>query len=150
MLENKQAQLEKKKNRLKEQEALLKLHMRKMRTRKLIEWGALIEKADITHFSKDALLGALISVKHQENDQKVVAAWTQKGASAFQESVVMSDKTPLVISFTSEPHSDTLQHLKSIGLKWNRLRKEWEGFANINAVKGMIETNGGMVRVLEG
>ena len=61
-LEQQKIRLEQKKNRLIAEETKIRLKERKMRTRKLIELGGLITKAELDHFDVGTLYGALLSL----------------------------------------------------------------------------------------
>lgn len=56
----KRKKLEQRKNRLKQIEATLNVQERKKRTRKLIELGGLVSKAQLDEWNSNALLGGLL------------------------------------------------------------------------------------------
>lgn len=56
-----------------------------MRTRRLIELGGLVSKAELEGWSAKALYGALLYVKEKENDPEKIKDWMKKGSRAFEE-----------------------------------------------------------------
>lgn len=80
--------LEQRKNRLKQQEAALNVQMRKQRTRRLIELGGLVSKANLENWTANALLGGFLSLKEKETDSTQMTTWTHKGGKAFHEDKV--------------------------------------------------------------
>jgi len=127
ILERKKLSLEIKKCKIKQLEASVKTAERKARTRQLIELGGLVSKAGLDSFDTNTLLGALLEVSEKSSDKKILNAWTHKGGIAFNQE--KSQKVAVTISFTEKPTSEIRVALKDLGLKWNPLRKEWEGYA---------------------
>ena len=79
----KRKKLEQRKNRLKQLESALNVQERKNRTRRLIELGGLVSKAQLENWSANALLGALLSLKEKELDVSQMNTWAHKGGKAF-------------------------------------------------------------------
>lgn len=79
----KRKKLEQRKNRLKQFETNLKIQERKNRTRRLIELGGLVSKAQLENWNPNALLGGLLSLKEKETDTAQVTLWTHKGGTTF-------------------------------------------------------------------
>lgn len=75
--------LEQRKNRLKQLEVALNIQERKNRTRRLIELGGLISKAQLENWNANALLGGLLSLKEKETDPVQMNTWSHKGGTAF-------------------------------------------------------------------
>lgn len=125
-VEEQKKKLEQKKNRLSIEETKLKLKERKARTRHLIENGGLITKAGLDHLPSNALYGALLSLKEQINDsQEIMAAWVVKGDAAFNEE--QQKFTPVILTFENQPEKEIRDQIRSLGLRWNKFRKEWYG-----------------------
>ncbi|MBW8309114.1 MAG: conjugal transfer protein TraD, partial [Candidatus Paracaedibacteraceae bacterium] len=82
-LEQKKKLLQQKMNRLKEKEAKVKIAERKQRTRRLIELGGLIEKAELSELPVTQLLGALIQIKNQSKSEETLNRWSLEGEAAF-------------------------------------------------------------------
>lgn len=72
-------------NRLRSQEAALNVQLRKKRTRRLIELGGLVSKAQLDDWNANTLLGAFLSLKERESDSQLLEEWSYKGGSAFNE-----------------------------------------------------------------
>ena len=72
-------------NRLQSQEAVLNVQLRKKRTRRLIELGGLVSKAQLEDWNANTLLGAFLFIKEQEVNAIQLEEWAQKGGMAFNE-----------------------------------------------------------------
>ena len=81
----KRKKLEQRKNRLKQLDASLTMQERKQRTRRLIELGGLVSKAELDNWNANALLGGLLFLKERENDNNQMSEWIHKGGFAFAE-----------------------------------------------------------------
>ena len=137
LIEKRRKNIEQRKNKLKQLEVSLNAQERKKRTRRLIEIGGLAEKANIKEWSANVLLGAFLSIKEKESDKKQMEAWAHKGGVAFASEKVQ--KSPVIVKFETQPSEEVRSNLKSLGLKWNALRKEWEGYAQIDELKKFVE-----------
>jgi hypothetical protein len=83
LLEKRRLKLEQRKNRLAQDEALVKIQLRKQRTRRLIELGGLIAKAKLENWDSNTLFGALLSLKEAENNVSAISQWTLTGRKTF-------------------------------------------------------------------
>ncbi len=149
-LSHQKEKLERQKARLQSQEQKLKTLERKQRTRRLIELGGLIVKAELEALNNNTLLGALLSLKHHMiNTESIVSEWTEQGAKAFesldQNQSNGSDKTPVVITFNSEPPRELKSQLRDLNFKWNPFRKEWYGYGNLHELKSIINPANGII-----
>lgn len=79
----KRKKLDQRKNRIKQLEASLNVQERKYRTRRLIELGGLVSKAQLDHWNANALLGGLLFLKEKEVDMGQMSEWIHKGGVAF-------------------------------------------------------------------
>ena len=70
-------------NRLRSQEAVLNVQLRKKRTRRLIELGGLVSKAQLENWNANTLLGALLFLKEREADVQLLEEWTYRGGAVF-------------------------------------------------------------------
>lgn len=71
-------------NRLSLLQSKTKLLERRQDTRRKIEFGGLVIKADLAFLPKDILLGALISIKEQlDNEPASELLFQSKGKAAF-------------------------------------------------------------------
>lgn len=147
LLEKRKKNLEQRKNRLKQLESSLNAQTRKKRTRRLIEIGGLAEKASLENWNSNSLLGAFLSIKEKESDKKQLEAWAHKGGVVFSEEKVT--KSPVIVKFESSPSDEIRASLKTLGLKWNVLRQEWEGYTKVNELKEVLAPHKANIHELE-
>lgn len=153
IIEKRRKNIEQRKNKLKQLEVSLNAQERKKRTRRLIEIGALAEKANLKDWPSNALLGAFLFIKEKESDKKQMDAWAHKGGTVFSsekdKSLSLQKRgSPVIVKFETPPPEEVKATLKSIGLKWNALRKEWEGYAQIEKLKEILEPHSASIREL--
>lgn len=148
-VEEQKKKLEQKKNRLSIEETKLKLKERKARTRHLIENGGLITKAGLDHLPSNALYGALLSLKEQINEsQEIMAAWVVKGDAAFNEE--QQKFTPVILIFENPPEKEIRDQIRSLGLRWNKFRKEWYGTCtDLDVLNAVIKNQQHKLEVLK-
>jgi hypothetical protein len=154
-LSHQKERLERQKARLQSQEQKLKTLERKQRTRRLIELGGLIVKAELEELNNNTLLGALLSLKHNmTRNEAILSEWTEQGAKAFesldQNQSTGTDTTPVVITFKSEPPRELKSQLRDLNFKWNPFRKEWYGYGNLHELKSLIKPANGTIESCEG
>ncbi|KJV52722.1 conjugal transfer TraD family protein [Orientia tsutsugamushi str. Gilliam] len=127
--------LQQKKARLIIDEVNLKIKERKMRTRRLIEMGGLVAKANLDHLSANTLFGAIVSLKETLTQHpNVQDHWTTIGKDIFDKE--QQNKAAVILKFASEPDENTKRHIRLHGLKWNSFRQEWCGHVkDIEALK---------------
>ena len=147
ILEKRKRNLEQRKNRLKQLEVSLNAQERKRRTRRLIEIGGLALKANLMDWNSNTLLGPFLSIKEKESDKKQLEAWTHKGGAAFASEKVL--RAPVIVKFETRPSDEIRASLKSLGLKWNALRQEWEGYTKINELKELLSSHKASITELE-
>lgn len=68
---------------LKEMEASLNTQLRKKCTRRLIELGVLVSKAQLEDWNSNTLLGGLLFLKEREIDTDQMNKWLHRGGSFF-------------------------------------------------------------------
>ena len=100
----------------------LKEAERKARTRQLIQAGGLVEKAGLLALDANALYGLLLAAKTGADDPDTLAHWTALGGRAF------------------------LREARAAGLRFNRLRAEWEGRAEFDKAAAIANDHGGAIR----
>lgn len=149
-LSHQKERLERQKARLQSQEQKLKTLERKKRTRRLIELGGLLVKAELEELNNNTLLGALLSLKHHmASNEAILSEWTELGAQAFdvqnQTTESGSEILPLVITFNSEPPRELKSQLRDLNFKWNPFRKEWYGYGNMTSLVRLTQPHGAMV-----
>ena len=125
-LSQKKQKLDQLKERVKQQEAILKLQERKVRTRRLIELGGLIAKAQLDHLETKTLYGALLDIcQHLNINPATQERWAHQGGAAFAHEAPKT--TAVMVRFEEKPTPETRTRLRALGLKWNALRQEWQG-----------------------
>jgi len=92
LLEKRKKSLEQRINRLQSKDAVLNVQLRKKRTRRLIELGGLVSKAQLETWDSDTLLGAFLFLKEQEFGQKQLEDWAYKGGRAFAQTTGLTKK----------------------------------------------------------
>jgi len=71
-------------------------------------------------------------------------AWTHKGGAIFASEKTLSlhnrksQGAAVIVKFSSPPDEAIRTSLKSLGLKWNALRQEWEGYAVVKEVRQLL------------
>lgn len=140
--------LERQKARLAEQEARLKADQRKQRTRRLIEAGALVEKAGLLELDANALYGALLSLADGAADKSQVDQWSAHGGRVFAREARERDagREPLTVTFPAALPTDVTTRLRALNLRWNKVLRHWEGFAEPVAVAEAVAEHGGTVQ----
>jgi len=146
-LEKKRLTIAQRMNRLKEQESRIKNFERKTRTRRLIEIGGLVVKANLDSLTSNELYGALLEIADKAKDAAKLKTWEEKGGKAFFHEGKQNGE-PIIVKFTEKPDNQIRKVLREHGLKWNSLRQEWEGFADYHALKSIIESIGGSIHKL--
>ena len=132
-LEEKKKSLALKKSRIEAKEKWLKDKERKVRTRRLIELGGLVSKAGVEELNNNALLGALLEIKESLQDEGTVKKWKDKGDAAFERDRAQNGEA-LIVSFNAEPPREAKDKLRDLGLRWNRFRREWQGYGKKDLV----------------
>lgn len=104
---------------------------RKDRTRKLINMGGLVAKADLEILPASTLYGGLLTLRNQLHGKSkeemfaLLNKWTYLGKQSFDN--MQKKGSRVALSFNKMPSKEGLSKLKALGLKWNAFRKEWEG-----------------------
>jgi hypothetical protein len=139
---------EQQKARLAEQEAKLKLAERKARTRRLIEAGGLVEKANLLELDANALYGALLSLRDGAADKKQVEQWAALGGRAFAREARARDegKEPIVLAFPGALHKDATAALRAAGFRFNKVLQHWEGIARFGDAQALATAHRGTAR----
>jgi len=115
-----------KKSRIDHRERLLKDKVRKKQTGVYIEIGKAAVKARIDHLNTNARLGAFLEVKEMEKEEGTIERWTKKGTEALEKK---KSGEAVILTFKSEPEKKLKAEIREAGLRWNRFRKEWQGYA---------------------
>jgi hypothetical protein len=147
-IEKKKEALKLKKSRIEHQERILKLKERKNRTRILIEIGGIASKAGIDHLNTNTLLGAFLEIKKKEKEEEMIKRWTKKGAEAFYLDREKNGE-PLIVTFNEEPEKKIKTQIRQEGLRWNRFRKEWQGFAKRATLENLLKGTEHQIQALK-
>jgi hypothetical protein len=140
--------LEQQKARLQLTESKIKDDERRARTRRLIEIGALIEKAGLAALPANALFGALLEAAKKATDASDLARWETIGGRAFagEAKARDADKEPLVLSLPFSQPAPVATALRAAGMRWNKVMRHWEGLARHDDVLTLANEHGGSVR----
>ena len=147
-LEEEKKKLALKKSRIEAKEKRLKEKERNVRTRRLIELGGLVSKAGVEELNNNALLGALLDIKEKLKEESTVKKWKDKGAAAFERDKAQNGE-PLIVSFDAEPPREAKDKLRDLGLRWNRFRREWQGYAKKETLEENLKEFGALVESVE-
>lgn len=109
-----------------EQEAArLKIMQRKERTRRLIEIGGLAVKAGIDDLPASALYDRFLAIADAAKEPDAVTKWEHAGSRSFHEEE--SARVVAIAKFTGKIEPELAATLRSVGFRWNRFLKQWEG-----------------------
>lgn len=140
-VQDKKKLIQQKINKLKEQESKIKIKERKHRTRQLIQFGGLIDKVNLSSLTTSQLLGALLEIKSKLECEETLIRWNQLGDAEFNKNKSNPDKEkPIVIKFQSEPNQEIRKKLRSFGMRWNSVRKEWEGITDPDLINKELQS----------
>ncbi len=139
---------EQQKARLAEAEARLKLDAQKQRTRRLVEAGALAEKAGLFELDTNALYGALLSLRDGVSDKAQVATWTALGsrALAMENHARDEGKEPVLLTFAVPLSKEATIALRKAGFRYSKVMQHWEGLARFDDASALAATHDGTAR----
>ena len=143
---------EQNKARLAEAEAKLREAERKQRTRRLVEAGALADKAGLLELDSNALYGALLSLRDGAADKKQVDQWTTLGGRAFAREARLRDegKEPVLLTFPGPLGKDATGALRTAGFRFSKVMQHWEGLARFEDAETLAGQHGGAARRVNG
>lgn len=147
-LADRQRAHEQSKARLAEQEAKLRLAERKARTKRLIEAGALAEKAGLLDLEANALYGALLSLRDGAETKKQVEQWAALGGRAFAREARARDegKEPVLLTFPGPLPKEATSQLRAAGFRFSKVMQHWEGLARPDEAEALAASHGGAAR----
>lgn len=120
---------------------------RKARTRELVQVGGLAAKAGLDQFTKEEKLGGFIEMTQRaEKDPGLRAAWARKAAQILNPPPPPA-KRAVEVQFASRPAST--DGLKALGLKYNGIRRCWEGTVDADAARDLAASLGGQFRFID-
>ncbi len=139
---------EQQKARLAETESKLKEAERRARTRRMIDAGGLVEKAGLNDLPRDALYGALISLRKGTADAGQRQRWADIGGEALAEEARELDagREPILLTFPATPTKDAVVMLRSGGFRFNKVLRHWEGMAQFDEAQRLAAAYGGGAR----
>ena len=114
----------------------------------LIKKAQFITKAGLDHLPDNALFGALLSLQEQLHDnENIISSWIVHGNQAFNKEKQCSN---VICKFTSHPAREVRDFIKSVGLRWNKLTKRWEGdVQDLDALKSKIKDTEHQLELIE-
>jgi hypothetical protein len=139
---------EQQKARLAEQEAKLRTAERKVRTRRLIEAGGLIEKVGLLDLDPNALYGALLSLRDGSSNAKQVEQWAALGGRTFAREARARDegKEPIILTFPAPLAKDATAPLRAAGFRFNKVLQHWEGLTRFDDAQQLAGAHGGTAK----
>jgi hypothetical protein len=143
---------EQQKARLAEQEAKLKDAERRVRTRRLIEAGGLVEKTGLLDLEANALYGALLSLRDGADDKAQVGKWAALGGRTFAHEARRRDegKEPVIVTFPAPLAKEATDALRAAGFRFSKILRHWEGLAFYEAASQLAAEHGGTARRVGG
>jgi len=135
------------KARAEQEAARLKLMQRKERTRRLIEIGGLAVKAGIDQLPPAALYDRFMAIAAEATDKKSVASWERSGSRHFQ--AEEDSRVVAVAKFPGKIEPELAASLRSVGFRWNRYLKQWEGKVEYDEAEKLVRSQGGRIEQVE-
>ena len=151
-LAERQHRLEQQKARLQLEEGRLRDAERKARTRRLVEAGALAEKAGLLALETNALYGALLSLRDAAADPATLERWRKAGGQAFDREAKARDhgKEPLILTLAGPQPAPVTARLRQAGFRWSKVLRHWEGLAHHGEAQALAAELGGDLRRVDG
>jgi hypothetical protein len=140
-LQQQRARLQLEENRLREAE-------RKARTRRLIEAGALVEKAGLLELESNTLYGALLAAASALVDPARLEAWHKAGGQAFDREAKAREagKEPLILILEGAQPTAVTTRLRQAGFRWSKVMRHWEGLVRPDEAQALAAEFGGTVQ----
>jgi len=135
------------KSKAEQEAARLKLIQQKQRTRRLIEIGGLAVKAGIDTLPSAALYDRFLDIAAGAKDAKAVVLWERAGSRHFQEEE--DTRVVAVAKFSHKIEPELAASLRSIGFRWNRFLKQWEGHVDFDEASPMVKSQGGSIEKVD-
>lgn len=76
-------------------------------------------------------------------------SWVHKGGIAFSSETPSTPKSSVIVKFEEKPSDEIRNSLKSLGLKWNPLRQEWEGHTNIEELTSLLAPHKAFIKEVD-
>ena len=135
-------------DRLKKESLALKQKEKKFNERRVIEFGSIVNRLELD-IDVDVFLGAMLHVKELvESDSNIKDKWREE-ASKYKNNLAMLIKQKRGVILKIEESGlhgnfdeSCEREIRSFGLKWNSIRKEWGGY--VTDYEGLVEYLDGM------
>lgn len=139
---------EQQKARLAETEAKLREAERRARTRRMIDAGGLVDKAGLSDLPREALYGALLSLRKGAEDTGQLRRWADIGGETLAEEAqaVEAGREPILLTFPVAPTKDTIVLLRAGGFRFNKVLLHWEGLGQFEDAQRLAAAYGGAAR----
>lgn len=147
-LAERQHRLQQQRARLLLEESRLRDAERKARTRRLIEAGALIEKAGLLDLERNILYGALLAAASGFADPARCEAWRKAGGQAFDREAKAREagKEPLILTLEGVQPVAVTTRLRQAGFRWSKVMRHWEGVVRPDEAQALADELGGTVQ----
>lgn len=132
-----------KKERLEIKEQMLKEKARKLKNQKCIRIGLMASNFGLDQFENTVLSGAFSEIQSRSRQSGILEQWRQIG-----EGLAKKEQEPLILSFEKSPTEELKNLLKERKFRWNRIRKEWQGYGIKQEIERLTEDFGGKVEVV--
>ena len=138
-IEQQKEKIAQQKAKLLQKEKELKDQERKLLTKRKIELGGLIYKAEVQKFSKETILGHLLKLK--EFSPKEILILEENGKENF----LAKFKNKVKLSFKSAPNEEDRAVIKENGFRWNSENQIWWGEKNNQKIKDIVKKYKGKI-----
>ena len=129
--------IEKKKQRIRLQEQLLKEREKKALHKRYAGLGKLVYEAGLSSLDDDTLKGAFAELTALAKNPEKKALWKEAGASLVSKhNPTESDQ--IVVSFSKLPSTEIKNRLRDLQFKWNSFRKEFYGYGSAKEIKSLL------------
>lgn len=134
LIRRKKENLEQKKLHVAYQERVLKERERKLKAKINSKIANLASRAKLTEIDQDALYGAFLEISKLALETENIERW-KKYAQKEREENKKENPSVILVSFKGNTPKDAEKILKAHAFKWNRFRKEWNGFGDVKAIQ---------------
>jgi len=108
----------------------------------------LVVKSGIEELNNNALLGALLELKEMAKEDATVKMWKNNGDAVFEQDKKENGEA-LIVSFDLEPTREAKAKLRDLGLRWNRFRREWQGYGSKELIEKELKEFSPTVEAVE-
>ena len=81
----------------------------------------------------NALLGGLLHLKQLVTDPKIEEEFAHQGGKEFAKE--NQNKSLVIVKFDEKPDEETRTKIRELGIKWNAIRSEWQGYVESEKLK---------------